>query len=73
MYLYFIDGLGNVWIFVIGILFFVVLNLIYERFFYFLDLNRNFKIYLLKMLVYVFFLYLKLYNLKFKFKFNELI
>lgn len=73
MYLYFIDGLWNVWIFVIGILFFVVLNLIYERFFYFLDLNRNFKIYLLKMLVYVFFLYLKLYNLKFKFKFNELI
>lgn len=73
MYLYFIDGLENVWIFVIGILFFVVLNLIYERFFYFLDLNRNFKIYLLKMLVYVFFLYLKLYNLKFKFKFNELI
>lgn len=57
----------------VGILFFVFLNFIYERFFFFLDLNRNFKIYLLKMLVNVFFLYLKLYNLKFKFKFNEFI
>lgn len=47
------------------------LNLIYERFSYFSDLNRNLKTHLSKMSVYVFFLHLKLYNLKFKFKSNE--
>lgn len=71
MYLYPTDGLWNAWIPVTGILLPVVLNLIYERFSYFSDLNRNLKTHLSKMSVYVFFLHLKLYNLKFKFKSNE--